>query len=296
MLKVDSIEELDDLASFHFIIMSDNKGDSPDTNALFARMVNWTQESGATFAIGLGDHVWRLRPENQFVKFVNSNDWWNSHFYPNIADGENGFYGKNQADWGTGGKLFDELELQNRSNIVIRDNNCEYYALLHVGDYTIHLIQLHYPDEPYDPIVAFKEDSRNYLMETLANIEKRDKDMIIVGAHSYFGSWTEVLNPRRKREVLEKCDLLLAATTHRFDRNIDEGFEKSGALNINTGSITHTSGRIYGYIEVHVIENPFSFVVQYIDASNDKRELQRDLQYVHAKIIGGPIFQPPFAD
>ena len=170
MLKVDSIEELDDLASFHFIIMSDNKGDSPDTNALFARMVNWTQESGATFAIGLGDHVWRLRPENQFVKFVNSNDWWNSHFYPNIADGENGFYGKNQADWGTGGKLFDELELQNRSNIVIRDNNCEYYALLHVGDYTIHLIQLHYPDEPYDPIVAFKEDSRNYLMETLANI------------------------------------------------------------------------------------------------------------------------------
>jgi len=47
-LKVDSIEELDEMALFHFIIMSDNKGDSPDTDARFARMVNWSQESDAS--------------------------------------------------------------------------------------------------------------------------------------------------------------------------------------------------------------------------------------------------------
>ena len=95
---ISSIEDLDSKAVFNFAIMSDHKGDSPSSSIHFANMVRWISESNARFVIGLGDHV-KKGKKNSFLNFLHNNTWWHSNFYPNVADAENEFYGKSQADW-----------------------------------------------------------------------------------------------------------------------------------------------------------------------------------------------------
>lgn len=285
---VETIQQLDEMAVFSFAIMSDNKGDSPLSREPFARMVQWIQESGDSFVVGLGDHVkkgWR----NDFLPFVRGNSWWHDHFYPNVADGENEYYGSGQGDWGAGGAILDEVDLRQRPGVVVRENGAEYYAAIPAeSGYTVHLIQLHFPDTPTNPQLAFPEDSRAYALEALAAIDKGPKDLIVMAAHSINGDWLSAISAQQQRQIMEKADLVLSATTHRFQRNTAEGYDEHGALHINTGSITYPNGTPEGYVEVHVLEDPVRLVVQFIDATRETRQLQGP-RFAFLKEIGGGV-------
>ncbi len=301
LASVRTMEELDKLAVFRFAIMSDNKGDSPKNSIEFARMVKWIEEGGDKFVVGLGDHVLK-GVENPFLQFLSENRWWREHFYPNVADGENEYYGSDQADWGAGRKIFDAVNLRSRDWVSIRPNGAEYYAKIGVNGYTVHLVQLSYPDEPPDPEIAFRPDSRRYLVETIQAIKKGEKDIIVACAHTCYGSWIGLLSDEQRKVVMEKADLVLSATTHIFMRIPVEGYEDRGALCLNTGSISYP--RFFfppGYVEVHVVEKPLRLVVQYIRADGDRRELQSGdlawLKYASGRIApaGFTIARPAAA-
>ena len=311
-----SIRELDEKSLFSFSIMSDNKGDAVKKKP-FKRMVNWMIDSDKKFVIGLGDHVKKRKTEkknrkkNRFIDFLKENNWWNQNFYPNIADGENEFYGKGQGDWGAGYPFLELVNLDNRKNTVIRDNKCEYYSKIEIeDDFVVHLIQLHYSDTPENEAEAFNQSTRNYLIDTINKIKKRkNKDIIIVAAHSKDGIWIDKLSKKNRKIVMEKADLLLSATTHIFnifdiegyysyDKEVKENelrkINRTGALCINTGAITHARGfSPNGFVEVHVLESPFRIVVQYINTEKENRKLQVD-GYAVVKVIGGNIYYPGF--
>ncbi len=286
--QIRNIKNLDKAAVFSFAIMSDNKSDSPKTSPLFGKMVEWIADAGDKFVIGLGDHVAQGLGDH-FLRFLAENQWWHDHFYPNVADHENGYYGRGQWDWGAGKKIFEAVNLKSKKGVNIRENGAEYYAKIEVNGWTIHLIQLSYPDEPEDPKLAFREDSREYLVDTVRSIKKGDKDIIIACAHSCYGSWIGLLSEEQQKIVMEKADLVLSATTHIFTRIVATEWGDSGALCINTGSITYP--RFFappGYVQVHVLENPAKLIVQYIRAKAEERELQ-PAPFAWIKYMGGRI-------
>ena len=296
---VASIGDLDRLADLHFAIMSDNKGDSPLSSVEFARMTAWIKEGNPAFMIGLGDHV-KYRWENTFVPWLQSDPWWREHFYPNVADGENEYYSPThrQSDYGEGAPILDLVELDAHAS-VIRPNKSEYYAQISVGDYTVHLIQMHFSDQPEDAAVAFPESSRVWMMGRLKGIEKREKDLIIVAAHSRAGSWDMVLSPERRQLLLNKADLVLSATTHRFEAWVPEGFAEGDAVCINTGAVNYPGPMTpNGYVEIHLIES-VGVVGQYIDLTQTGRRLQRG-RFAWIKPKDGPMrylnLRPPAAD
>ncbi len=296
---IESIVDLDRQASLHFAIMSDNKGDSPLSSVEFARMTAWIKEGNPAFVIGLGDHV-KYRWENTFIPWIQSEPWWREHFYPNVADGENEYYSPThkQSDYGAGAPILDLVVLEAHAS-VIRPNKSEYYAQISVSDYTVHLIQMHFSDQPEDAAVAFPESSRVWMMETLKGIEKGDKDLIIVAAHSRAGSWDMVLSAKRRQFLLNKVDLVLSATTHRFEAWVPEGFEAGDAVCINTGAVNYPGPMTpNGYVEIHVLESA-GVVGQYIDLTQTHRRLQRG-RFAWIKSKDGPMrhrnLRPPAAD
>ena len=296
---VESIGDLDRLADLHFAIMSDNKGDSPLSSVEFARMTAWIKEGNPAFMIGLGDHV-KYRWENTFIPWLQSDPWWREHFYPNVADGENEYYSPThrQSDYGEGAPILDLVELDAHAS-VIRPNKSEYYAQISVGDYTVHLIQMHFSDQPMDAAVAFPESSQAWMMATLKDIEKKDKDLIIMAAHSRTGSWDMVLSPERRQLLLNKVDLVLSATTHRFEAWVPEGFEGGDAVCINTGAVNYPGPMTpNGYVEIHLIES-MGVVGQYIDLTQTGRRLQRG-RFAWVKPKDGSMrhlnLRPPTAD
>ena len=296
---VESVGDLDQLADLHFAIMSDNKGDSPLSSVEFTRMTAWIKEGHPAFMIGLGDHV-KYRWENTFIPWLQSDPWWREHFYPNVADGENEYYSPthSQSDYGEGAPILDLVALEAHAN-VIRPNKSEYYAQISVGDYTIHLIQMHFSDQPMDAAVAFPESSQVWMMATLKDIEKRGKDLIIVAAHSRTGSWDMVLSPERRQFLLNKVDLVLSATTHRFEVWVPEGFEGGDAVCINTGAVNYPGPMTpNGYVEIHLIKS-MGVVGQYIDLTQTGRRLQRG-RFAWIKPKDGPMrhlsLRPPAVD
>ena len=296
---VESVGDLDRLADLHFAIMSDNKGDSPLSSVEFARMTAWIKEGHPAFMIGLGDHV-KYRWENTFIPWLQSEPWWREHFYPNVADGENEYYSPthSQSDYGEGAPILDLVALEAHAS-VIRPNKSEYYAQISVGDYTVHLIQMHFSDQPMDAAVAFPESSQVWMMATLKDIEKREKDLIIVAAHSRVGSWDMVLSPERRQFLLNKTDLVLSATTHRFEVWVPEGFEGGNAVCINTGAVNYPGPMTpNGYVEIHLIKS-MGVVGQYIDLTQTGRRLQRG-RFAWIKPKDGPMrhlsLRPPAVD
>ena len=296
---VESVGDLDRLADLHFAIMSDNKGDSPLSSVEFARMTAWIKEGDPAFMIGLGDHV-KYRWENTFIPWLQSEPWWREHFYPNVADGENEYYSPThrQSDYGEGAPILDLVALEAHAS-VIRPNKSEYYAQISVGDYTVHLIQMHFSDQPMDAAVAFPESSQAWMMATLKDIEKREKDLIIVAAHSRTGSWDMVLSPERRQLLLNKTDLVLSATTHRFEAWVPEGFEGGDAVCINTGAVNYPGPMTpNGYVEIHLIKS-MGVVGQYIDLTQTGRRLQQG-RFAWIKPKDGPMrhlsLRPPAVD
>ena len=285
---IKSITDLDRLADLHFTIMSDNKGDSPLSSVEFARMTAWIKEGNPAFMIGLGDHV-KHRWENTFIPWLQSDPWWREHFYPNVADGENEYYSPThrQSDYGEGAPILDLVALEAHAN-VIRPTKSEYYAHIPIGDYTIHLIQMHFSDRPADAAIAFPESSRAWMMKTLKDIEKGANDLIIVAAHSRSGAWDMILSPERRQLLLNKADLVLSATTHRFEVWVPEGFEDGDAVCVNTGSVNYPGPMAAnGYVEIHLIESA-GIVGQYIDLTQTERRLQRG-RFAWVKPKDGPM-------
>ena len=285
---VDSIADLDRLADLHFVLMSDNKGDSPLSSVEFARMTAWMKGADPAFAIGLGDHV-KHRWENTFIPWLQAEPWWREHFYPNVADGENEYYSPThrQSDYGEGAPILDLVALDAHASVT-RPNRSEYYAQISVDDYTVHLIQMHFSDRPADAAVAFPESSRAWMMETLKDIEKGDKDLIIVAAHSRTGAWDVILSPERRESLLDKADLVLSATTHRFQAWVPQGFEEGDAVCVNTGAVNYPGPMAAnGYVEIHLIES-LGIVGQYIDLTQTGRRLQRG-RFAWIKPRAGPM-------
>ncbi|MCD4817311.1 MAG: 5'-nucleotidase C-terminal domain-containing protein [Candidatus Cloacimonetes bacterium] len=290
---VNNIEDLDKISTFSFAIMSDNKGDSSQNSEKFARMQQWIKDSDDLFIIGVGDHL-KKDWDNSFLDLIQNNDWWNKNFYPNIADGENEFYGSGQGDWGAGEKLLDNVDLSSHASVILQENGCEYYLKRKVGNVTIHLIQLHFSDQPKEEKIAFNEESKKFLTEKLLTIQKSHNDIVIASAHSRTGFWYKNLSESQFKILTEKCDLVLSATTHFFERAIIPEYEDDGPLFINTGSITYPSMFCpAGYVQVNVLNYPRSMVVQYINADISERELQYE-NYAFIKMINGKILKTNF--
>jgi hypothetical protein len=270
---------------FSFSIFSDNTGDGAE-RVEFSRMVDWIAAEGHPFVLGMGDHV-KKSTKNKFIDFIEGNEWWQKNFYPTIADNDNEFFGKNQADWGAGKALFDLTDIKKRPDVQFRENWAEYYAKIEHKGINIHFISLHYPDMPKNDSVSFREDSKEFMVETLKNISKTGKDIIIIGAHSRLGYWIDKLNGEQKKIVNEKADLVLSATTHVF--HIGSGNGDSGPLVLNTGSITRP--RLWGsagFVSIEVLDEPLRIEVSYIDCSKEKPS--KPVMFFRAKkIIGGRI-------
>ena len=285
---ISTIKDLDRRAVLHFSVFSDNKGESPASSVEFARMENWIRGSNSAFVIGLGDHL-KNRWENSFVPWIKSDDWWHTHTYLNVADGENEYYSEThkQSDYGAGAPILNLVKLDAHATIR-RANPSEYYAVIPAGKFTVHLIQLHYSDQPKDPSIAFPESSRAWLVETLEGIDKGKYDLIVVGAHSRAGSWDMVLSPERRKILLGKADLVLSATTHRYQSWVPEGFEDLPAVCVNTGAVNFPGYMTpNGYVDIHVL-NSGDIVGQYIDLTQTERRLQRD-RFAWVKPKDGPM-------
>ncbi len=270
---------------FSFAVFSDNHGEGIE-KIEFKRMADWIGSNKCSFVIGNGDHV-QAKTKNNFIEFLKNNKWWYNNFYPTIADNENGHFGKNQADWGSGGKLFDLTDIRSRKNVDFAENGVEYHAVISEKGFNIHFISLHYPDQPDIDSIAFKEISKRYMVETLKSLDKQENDIIIVSAHSRLGYWLDKLNAEQKKIVNEKADLVFSSTTHVFHIFSENG--DAGPIAVNTGSITRP--RLWsspGFLMVDVYSGPAKIEVSYIDCS--KKEFKRPQLYFKAsKIINGLI-------
>ncbi len=279
-----SIEELNRLSVGRFIIMSDNKGDATEDKR-FKNMVDWAEKMNVDFIIGLGDHL-KINWPNKFLDFLKNNKFWFDNFYPNIADGENEYYGTGQGDWGAGKKFLEFLKFGDKKNTVLRSNGVEYYSKFKIRDITVHLIQFHFPDTPSDADIAWPQNSRDYLINTLKSINKTKNDLVIAGGHSINGKWYQYLNEEEFDTVMQKTDLGLSATIHIFGRYKIENHEHDGTLFLNTGSITRprlSNGE--GFIIVFILDNPNRIVLQYINP--DKDDIEFDTRF--------PMFIKDFA-
>ena len=280
-----TLTQLDSAAAFSFSVMSDNKGYALE-NLHMRRCDKWIREEGDQFILGLGDHVKDNR-KNPFLRLIRHDSLWHYHFYPNVADGENEYWGREQSNWGAGWPILDSAGLFDRKNVWIRDNRCEYYARETHDGITVHIIQLHYSDSPIDPEVAFREDSRRWLMEVLDSIKKDGNDIIVALAHT--GNWVNVLSEQRKKKVLAKADLILGATTHIFTKYEYPGYETGReALALNTGAVGNSIDN--GFLQVHVLRHPLRLVVQYQRTRFPERRLQ-DPYFCYEKVIDGPVRQ-----
>ncbi|RED94952.1 InlB B-repeat-containing protein [Marinoscillum furvescens] len=309
--SVRNIEDLDNGSLFHFSVMSDNKGESPlqasNSQSLTSmqRLDAWIQSS--EFVIGLGDHLVSKNEDDPFLSFIQNDPYWKTNFYPNIADGENQAFGKNQGAWGTGWELFNYVDnFFGRSNVDMQPNKVDYYAHFSHSGFKIHLIQLHFPDEPKNS-TPFREESRAYMQQKLDSLApiKTNKDIIIVAVHSYDGDFVRDgnLNAYRKNLLLSTADICLSATIHTFERypqyNVDY---PNGAVHYNTGAACHT-GSTHGYMEFHVLDNPPRVVIQYINTEdNATRQLQTgyidgigDPTLAIVKEINGPAYEVDWA-
>jgi len=293
-IAVSTAAELDAVAAYSFVIMSDNKGTShadaaaEPPNPHMSRAVAWTKDMHPRFVIGMGDHL-KKGWSNTFVRFVASDPFWSSCFYPGIADGENEYYGTGQDDWAAGGRYLIDTGVAGRPNVVMRENGAEYYARIATPGGTVHLIQAHYPDQPANPLRAFRVDSRRWVCETLESIDRVPGDIVIVGAHSFTGNWLQVIAPGRRDEILRRADIVMSATTHHFER---QPYGQATALCINTGSVGF-SGDINGFVTVHVFNDPWRLVLQYVSTETTGRKLAGP-GYAFVKEPGGPISDAVF--
>ena len=71
LANLKDIEDLDNQSILHYVIFSDNKGESPASSVEFARMVDWVRAGNSSFVVGLGDHL-KYGWENSFIPWIQS--------------------------------------------------------------------------------------------------------------------------------------------------------------------------------------------------------------------------------
>lgn len=296
-INISSVEDLDNSSEFSFALFSDNQGASPYDNIHMTRMNSWMRKSNVEFVIGVGDHIMQQDDRN-FLSYILRDAWWYKNFYPTIADAENAYFGKSQADKYSGGALLKLLHFKTRKDIELRDNDAEYYAVKEVKGYKIHIISLHFPDQPANDS-AFSEDSKKFMMNKLNSIVKTDKDIIIINAHSRYGFWIDNLNPKQRETVMNKADMLLSGTTHYFEKYLlDAKYNnKKTPLIINCGSPTQAHfGSHNGYVQVNFLAKEKTLVTQYVNLDNATRELSTPketfVKHLNGKVKRG-IFTTP---
>ncbi len=288
LLNYNNIEQLEESSTISFAIFSDNHGNSPYDNIQMAKMNSWMQKSNAEFAIGLGDHIMQQDGRN-FLSFIARNHWWYNNFYPTIADSENAFFGKSQDDVDAGGALLTMMNFDNRKDIIKRNMKSEYYAVREVNGYRFHIITLHFPDQPYTD-AAFTEESKKFMTTILNGIQKTNKDVVIVNAHSRFGFWIDNLSPNQRVTIMNKADLVLSGTTHHFEKyytsNVKAG--QKMPLIINAGSTTNARfGSHNGYVQIDLLPTENALVAQYINLDADAKELAPSNESFIKYINGG---------
>jgi predicted phosphodiesterase len=265
--NVSAVESIDGEPDFSFIAFSDNHGYSVE-HVSFAWMEQYRETTGVSFAIGVGDHVKRLRAK-PFLDLLRENSWWSNHFYPNIADGENAYFSGDQSIWGSGGGLLEYVNFSQADSLFVRENLVEYYARVSISPYTIHIIQVHFPDFPQNVNYTFRCDSKEFIVNTLNQIEKASYDIVIVAAHSLSGVWHHLLSEAQQQLLFDRADFIFSASTH-----IHEILKQNDVYIINTGSITDPF--LFappGFIEVKVFSDPVRFSVSFVDVSNKVFEL-----------------------
>ena len=272
--NIETYQDLENQSVFNFSIFSDNHGNSPSSNINMAKANYHMRKTNDICVLGVGDHMMK-NGTNDFLYYVNNDSFWKEHFYPTISDGENIFYGASQADWGAGRLFIDGCGLKNRENITYSPEGADYYAIIEAPQhYRIHFISLHFPDEPEDTKVAFRESSKNFLRESLFKINKTDHDIVVLAAHSHFGFWLNELRPELYRQVMTKADIVVGASTHYYERFAPEGYEVNGPIILNTGSVVSPRfGSNPGFIQVHLLEQHRGIFINYVDVSKPTNTL-----------------------
>jgi len=275
------------MSLFTFAIMGDNKGAGLE-NRHFSNCVNQINDLDAKFIVGMGDDLSNSSYMG-FLNFTATNEFWNTNFWPNVADGENRHYSGSQATWGGGRPIYDHFSLTNRPGVTVLpfgeekpgENSVSYYVPLVVtnadtnANVAIHLVQMTFSDQPTDTSQSFRDETREFLTNTLTSIDKSGgRDITLAVAHSLSGYWINVLNSTRKNIVLSECDIALAATTHYYGRPANHG--TNATLELNTGhcgaynSSESTSGFLAGY----VIDDPLCLLLMYTRTTENTMSIQ----------------------
>ncbi|MCF8283980.1 MAG: hypothetical protein K9I48_03280 [Sphingobacteriales bacterium] len=289
LLNYNSPEQLDDSSKLSFALFSDNQGSSPYDDIHMAKMNKWMSEAKVSFVVGVGDHIMQQNGRN-FLQFLMRDAWWYNNFYPTIADAENAYFGKSQADLNSGGKLLNLMNFKKRAGVELRKNNSEYYALKEVNGYRIHIITLHFPDQPANDS-AFSADSKAFMVSKLNSITKSKKDIVIVNAHSRFGFWIDNLNAAQKSVLMNKADLVLSGTTHYFEKYLSDAKaeNKRTPLIINCGSPAYAKfGSHNGYVQVNLLNKDQGLVAQYVNLDKAERTLATAKE-TYIKHINGKV-------
>ena len=270
---INSFDELQHSKAFSFSVFSDNQGYAPSSNLYMARMNMHIRKTNDQFVLGVGDHVSRAS-SNEFLFYVCNDPFWKNNFYPTIADGENSLFGRSQQDWGAGRGFFESIDLNRKQNVLFSDEKVDYYSFIeHESGFTIHLISLHFPDEPSNIEASFRTSSKIFLQNTLSKIQKSNYDIIVIATHSRFGFFTEYLNPELQQMVMQKADLVLSGSTHFFERQISNNMS-TGPLILNTGSITNPRfGSRPGFIQVSILPEQDGIHVQFIPVDQNTFQL-----------------------
>ncbi len=303
--EVHSIEKLDSISLFSIKIFGDNRGAS---SASCREMENLccSINDNTLMIIGLGNHV-KHGYRNYFADFIESNADFTRRFFPVMGSDEYGF---------EGALLFDKANLHQRDGVQFAKNGEDYYARVECEDFTVHFIALGFANK-CDGNDLFPHEKTQFLLETLAHINKTDHDIVIVAAQSITGSWHDLLTLSAQETLFAKCDLLLSGAANVFQRlQLPETFNGNEPLALTTGSVTRAEGSTpNGYIEVHVLQdvttncsevadfdttaqmvkNVFSYalVAQYLDATKPVRQMQSN-EFAYLKIVGGRVLDTDF--
>lgn len=261
----DTFEELGKAAVFTFALFSDNHGPSPFTATRpgysfvvhMDRMDQWMKENGDRFVVGVGDHTYHYYRDDPFIPFINADPFWQANFYPCIGNHDNKCYSNSESTWCGARPLFDEVGLCDRPWVYCRPDACDYHAQIPVGEWTVHVIHVNYSYDP--PSTHFRQESRDFLINRLNSITRTGKEVVIATAHigtQTDGNWVSVLSAAEQSVVMQKCDIVLAGHTHRYQRYIHPSYgEMGGALCLNTACVTGSDPDDC-YVECFVFDNP----------------------------------------
>jgi len=135
---VESIDELDEQAAFHFTVFSDGWGIHPDNNQDMRKREEWILENGSRFATTAGDHLTAPRDgwTYQFNKYIADSenpDWWRENFYPGVADHDVQYYtgetpDEGQSNWGAAWPMLDGIGMYDRENAQFAHEMFDWYA------------------------------------------------------------------------------------------------------------------------------------------------------------------------